>query len=55
MASVGWAITVVVDDGPVRGGVPSTVVEVSTDGRLTVLRAGALDLASLLVDAHGDA
>ena len=46
VASVGAALAVVLDDGPVRGGVPSTVVAVSADGRLTILRAGALDAAS---------
>ncbi len=43
VATVGPAISVVIDDGPVRGGVPSTVVAVAADGSLTILRAGALD------------
>jgi L-threonylcarbamoyladenylate synthase len=47
LASVGPALAVVIDDGPVRGGVPSTVVAVAADGGLTILRAGALDLATL--------
>ena len=47
LAAVGPALAVVIDDGPVRGGVPSTVVAVAADGGLTILRAGALDLATL--------
>ena len=47
VASVGAALSVVLDDGPVRGGVPSTVVAVAADGGLTILRAGALDEAAL--------
>jgi L-threonylcarbamoyladenylate synthase len=47
LASVGVSLSVVIDDGPVRGGVPSTVLAVAPDGGLTVLRAGALDLATL--------
>jgi tRNA A37 threonylcarbamoyladenosine synthetase subunit TsaC/SUA5/YrdC len=44
---VGTALAVVLDDGPVRGGVPSTVVAISTDGRLAILRAGALEESTL--------
>ena len=44
---MGEALAVVLDDGPVRGGVPSTVVAVGVDGRLTILRAGALDAPTL--------
>ena len=47
LAAVGSSLAVVIDDGPVRGGVPSTVVAVALDGGLTILRAGALDLATL--------
>ncbi len=47
LATVGDELAVVIDDGPVRGGVPSTVVAVSMDGSLTILRAGALDAATL--------
>ncbi len=47
LAAVGPSLGVVIDDGPVRGGVPSTVVAVAADGGLTILRAGALDLAAL--------
>ena len=51
LVSVGDALALVLDDGPVRGGVPSTVVAVAADGRLTILRAGALRAADL-VDVH---
>jgi L-threonylcarbamoyladenylate synthase len=47
LASVGPMVAIVLDDGPVRGGVPSTVVAVAADGKLTLLRAGALDAADL--------
>jgi L-threonylcarbamoyladenylate synthase len=47
LAAVGPSLAVVIDDGPVRGGVPSTVVAVAPDGALTILRTGALDLATL--------
>lgn len=40
--SLGAAVALVVDDGPVRGGVPSTVVAVSVGGEVTVLRRGAI-------------
>lgn len=52
LAAVGPSLAVVIDDGPVRGGVPSTVVAVASDGALTVLRAGALDLATLQAAAR---
>lgn len=47
VATVGAAVALVVDDGQVRGGVPSSVVAVAPDGRLTMLRTGALDEATL--------
>ncbi len=47
LASVGGALELVIDDGPVRGGVPSTVVALGPDGRLTVLRAGSIDRTTL--------
>ena len=43
MASVGHALALVLDDGPVRGGVASTVVTVDADDAWCILRAGALD------------
>jgi len=47
LASVGDSVALVIDDGPVRGGVPSTVVRVSVEGELTVLRHGALSADEL--------
>lgn len=47
VAAVGEALALVLDDGPVRGGVVSTVVEVTADGTWTIVRAGALDEATL--------
>lgn len=42
LAAVGPSLGVVIDDGPVRGGVASTVVGVDADGSLTFFRIGAL-------------
>jgi L-threonylcarbamoyladenylate synthase len=42
IASVGHALALVLDDGPVRGGVASTVVAVEADGSVRVVREGAL-------------
>jgi L-threonylcarbamoyladenylate synthase len=42
VAAVGHSLALVLDDGPVRGGVASTVVSVERDGAPSVLRAGAL-------------
>jgi L-threonylcarbamoyladenylate synthase len=42
LAAVGPSLRVVIDDGPVRGGVASTVVGIGTDGTLTFFRIGAL-------------
>jgi len=39
---LGAAVTLVVDDGPVRGGVPSTVIRIDDDNRLTILREGPI-------------
>ena len=47
IAVVGGSLTLVLDDGPVRGGVASTVVSVSRDGSWRVLREGALDRAAI--------
>ena len=47
VAAVGDALALVLDDGPVHGGVASTVVSVNADGSWQVLRAGALQLAEL--------
>ena len=42
LAAVGSSLSVVIDDGPVRGGVASTVVGIGADGGLTFYRIGAL-------------
>ena len=47
VAAVGDALALVLDDGPVYGGVASTVVSVNADGSWQVLREGALQLAEL--------
>jgi tRNA threonylcarbamoyl adenosine modification protein (Sua5/YciO/YrdC/YwlC family) len=44
---VGDRITLVIDDGPVRGGVPSSVVEIRPAGEWRVLREGALTVEAL--------
>jgi len=46
-ASVGDEVSLVLDDGPVRGGVPSTVVACPPDGELQILRAGAITEADV--------
>jgi L-threonylcarbamoyladenylate synthase len=43
VASVGPSLALVLDDGPVRGGVASSVVVVEADGRWRIVREGALD------------
>ena len=40
--AVGPAAAVILDDGPVTGGVPSTLVAVTGDGAVSVLRVGAV-------------
>jgi L-threonylcarbamoyladenylate synthase len=47
VAALGPSLSIVIDDGPVRGGVPSSVVAVDAEGRMEVLRAGALSPAEL--------
>lgn len=42
VGSLGASLAIVLDDGPVRGGVSSTVVAVDGDGLVSVLREGAL-------------
>jgi tRNA threonylcarbamoyl adenosine modification protein (Sua5/YciO/YrdC/YwlC family) len=42
LARIGHRVALVVDDGPVRGGVPSTVVAVEPSGAWRLLREGAL-------------
>ncbi len=53
IASVGHSLALVLDDGPVRGGVASTVVAVDRDGSWRVLRDGALDRAVLEATVRG--
>jgi len=53
IASVGHSLALVLDDGPVRGGVASTVVSVDRDDSWCVLREGALDRAALEAAVHG--
>lgn len=43
VASVGPSLALVLDDGPVRGGVASTVVAVDAAGAWRILREGALE------------
>ncbi len=54
LAAVGDALALVLDDGPVRGGVASTVVSVATDGSWTVLREGALERVAIDLAAGQD-
>ena len=54
IASVGHSLALVLDDGPVRGGVASTVVAIDRDGGWEVLREGALDTADVYAAARGD-
>ncbi len=53
IASVGDSLALVLDDGPVRGGLASSVVAVSREGGLEVLREGALDAPSIYAAARG--
>lgn len=53
VASVGGSLALVLDDGPVRGGVASTVVAVAADGAWEVLREGALSVAAVEAVARG--
>jgi L-threonylcarbamoyladenylate synthase len=49
VVSLGLSLAVVIDDGPVRGGVPSSVVAVDARGRVAVLREGAIERS--MIDA----
>lgn len=53
IASIGHALALVLDDGPVRGGVASTVVAVDREGGLAVLREGALEASAIYAAARG--
>jgi L-threonylcarbamoyladenylate synthase len=51
-ASLADEVSLVLDDGPVRGGVPSTVVACMQDGQLEILRAGAITEADVRAAAQ---
>lgn len=53
-ATLGDAIALVIDGGPIRGGAPSTVVDCATD-RPAILRPGAIDpvLIAAILDEAG--
>lgn len=48
VSAIGDALAIVLDGGPVSGGVASTVIAVAAGGAATVLRTGALDPAEVL-------
>jgi tRNA A37 threonylcarbamoyladenosine synthetase subunit TsaC/SUA5/YrdC len=50
--SVGHSLALVLDDGPVRGGVASSVVAVATDGSWEMLREGALSSDAIAASAR---
>lgn len=52
--SIGASLAVVLDDGPVRGGVVSSVVAVDRDGAVSVLREGALSQGQIEAALAGD-
>jgi L-threonylcarbamoyladenylate synthase len=47
VTAIGHSLALVLDDGPVRGGVPSTVVIVGDHGEVTIARQGALAEAAV--------
>ena len=51
LADVGLSADIVADGGVSPGGVPSTVVRVGEDGKVEVLREGAIRLGADLADA----
>lgn len=53
VAAVGESLALTLDDGPVHGGIASTVVEVSDDGSLVVLREGAIGRGQIDAVARG--
>ena len=48
LKDVGLEADLVLDGGVSRGGVPSTVVKVTTDGKLTVIREGAIPAKEIM-------
>lgn len=51
-SALGDTVRIVLDGGPARGGVPSTVVAVDPEGSVRVLREGALPPDAILAAAH---
>jgi L-threonylcarbamoyladenylate synthase len=53
-ASLGSSVDVLIDTGPSRGGPPSTIVGLADDGRLRLVREGAVPWARVLrsIDAR---
>jgi tRNA threonylcarbamoyl adenosine modification protein (Sua5/YciO/YrdC/YwlC family) len=47
VASLGASVAIVLDDGPVRGGVPSSVVAVDAEDHVSLLREGAVPSAEI--------
>lgn len=47
VTTIGPSLALVLDDGPVRGGVASTVVALDADGSWRILREGAVDAATI--------
>jgi L-threonylcarbamoyladenylate synthase len=47
LEALGASLALLIDDGPVRGGVPSSVVSVDHEGRCELLREGAVPGAAL--------
>ncbi len=52
LSSLADEVALIIDDGPVRGGVPSTVVACTMDGQLQILRAGAITEADVRAAAQ---
>lgn len=55
IGAVGASLALVLDDGPVRGGVASTVVGFDQDDRVTFFRVGALSEAAVRAAAESPA
>lgn len=52
ITSVGHSLSLILDGGPAQGGIPSTVVGFDTFGQPRILRAGAIEEASILAAAR---
>jgi tRNA A37 threonylcarbamoyladenosine synthetase subunit TsaC/SUA5/YrdC len=55
VAALGPSLSLVLDGGPVRGGVPSSVVAVGSDEQVSVLREGAVSRVAIEALLAGDA